>query len=106
MDNDFSENLDIRQAEELEAEATALFKERKIEEAYQAYKEAALIFRKMKDHLQAAHCFSLAAKCEEMRIGLMTVLHAARMNDYAGEEAVAAGFYSDAGWYFRQAGIL
>ncbi|MCB9800339.1 MAG: two pore domain potassium channel family protein [Candidatus Omnitrophica bacterium] len=97
---------DIDEAAELEHLAQDFFKKKQIEEAFSAYQEAGLIYRKYEDHIKAAHCFAAAAGCEKIRTGKESVLEAAVLNDYAAREALKAGRYDYAQWLFREAGLL
>lgn len=95
------DNLD-----QLVHQAEQLFKERKLEEAFQFYKEAAFAYRQQKDVRKAAHCFSQAAHCEKIRTGLASLLEAANYNEMAAQEYLKAKDYALARWLFRDACLL
>lgn len=96
----------LLEAANLEETARGLFLDRKIEEAFQAYREAALLYRHAGQALKASSCFAHAAQCEKIRTGLEPLREAALMSDEAAIEAMKAGQFAQAKWLFREAGLL
>lgn len=105
MENDISSE-NFAEALKMEEEARTLFRERRVEEAFQAYREAAFLYRHQNQFKKASVCFSQAALCEKIRTGLEPVREAALMSDLAAQEALKAKEYADAKWLFREAGLL
>lgn len=95
-----------RDAQKLEDLANQLFGQRKLEEAFQAYREAALLYKEQKNFKKSSLCFSQASKCEKMRTGREPMREAALMSLLAGEEAMKAADYAQAKWLFREAGLF
>lgn len=96
----------LDEAQALEVQAADLFGQRKVEEAFQAYNEVALLYRGEYQYLRAAQCFARAAYCEKLRAGLENLREAAALSEYAADEAVKAGAYEYARWLYREAGLL
>lgn len=93
-------------AQKLEELADQLFGRHKLEEAFQAYRESALLYKEQKNFKKSSLCFSQASKCEKMRTGREPMREAALMSLLAGEEAMKAGDYAQAKWLFREAGLF
>ena len=94
------------EADRLENLALELFNQHKLEEAFQAYREAALLYKEEKHFKKSSLCFSQASKCEKMRTGREPMREAALMSLLAGEEAMKAGDYAQAKWLLREAGLF
>lgn len=98
MMNNEAANL-IKQAEEH-------FKSRRLDEAFQFYQEAAFLCEKEGDAAHAADCFARAAMCEKVRTGFESLLESAQASEAAARQAVKAGNYAFARWYYRDAAMI
>ena len=98
------ETLDRALAQERKAHG--LRSEGRIEEAFSAFDEAAVLYQNLKEHLKAALCFASAATCWNIRTGWQPLRNAATRNDKAAHEALKAGHYDYARSLFREAALL
>lgn len=96
----------IKQAIILEREAHRLRGEHKIDQAFQAFDEAAKLFQEANEHLKAAVCFSSAATCWNIHTGWQPLRNAATRNESAAFQAVQAQDYAYAGTLFSEAALL
>ena len=96
----------IQEAEAYEKMAESFFRERRSEEAFQAYREAAILFRAGSEHLRAARAFAQAAHAEKVRMGRESAREAAGSSEDAAREAVKAREFAYARWLYREAGLL
>jgi tetratricopeptide (TPR) repeat protein len=94
------------EADQLIEKAENLFKQHKLEEAFQFYNEAGILYQQRGEPMKAAEAYAEGAKCERMRTGLEPLLEAAFLSEKAAKEAVKAGNYAFARWQFREAGLL
>lgn len=86
--------------------AKELYENKKMEEAFQAYQEAAIHFQSVEDYSRAADCFSRAATCEKIRAGIETAREAAVCCENGAKAAIKAGQILHARWLYREAGLI
>lgn len=89
-----------------ERKAHELRSQEKIEEAFNAYDEAASLYANVKEHLKSAMCYASAASCWNIRTGWQPLRNAATRNELAAEEAMKAKHYDYARSLFREAALL
>ena len=96
----------IDQAIALEREAHRLRGEHKIDQAFQAFDQAAKLFQEAKEPLKAAVCFSSAATCWNIHTGWQPLRNAATRNESAALQAIEAKDYAYAETLFSEAALL
>lgn len=96
----------IEQAIALEREAHRLRGERKIDQAFQTFDQAARLFQEANEPLKAAVCFSSAATCWNIHTGWQPLRNAATRNESAALQAVKAQDYGYAETLFSEAALL
>jgi len=96
----------IGQAIALEREAHRLRGERKIDQAFQTFDQAAKLFQEAKEPLRAAVCFSSAATCWNIHTGWQPLRNAATRNESAALQAVEARDDAYAETLFGEAALL
>ncbi len=96
----------IEQAIALEREAHRLRGETKIDQAFQAFDQAAKLFQEAKEPLKAAVCFSSAATCWNIHTGWQPLRNAATRNESAALQALEAQDHSYAETLFSEAALL
>ncbi len=96
----------IEQAIALEREAHRLRGERKIDQAFQTFDQAAKLFQEAKEPLKAAVCFSSAATCWNIHTGWQPLRNAATRNESAALQAVVARDWAYAETLFSEAALL
>ena len=96
----------LERAMALEREAHSFRSGQKIEEAFNAFDEAASIYRDAGEHFKAALCFSSAATCWNIRTGWQPLRNAATRNESAAHEAMRASHYEYARSHFLEAALL
>lgn len=96
----------VRRAVSLERDAQRLRQEKKIEEAFTAYDEAADCYDKAGESLKSSLCFASAATCWLIHAGWEPLRKAAGCYESAAERAAKAGHYDTARMYFGEAARL
>ena len=96
----------IDQAINLEREAHRLRGERKIDQAFQAFDQAARLFQEAGEPLKAAVCYSSAATCWNIHTGWQPLRNAATRNESAALQALKAQDPSYAETLFSEAALL
>jgi tetratricopeptide (TPR) repeat protein len=96
----------IEQAFALEREAHRLRGESKIDQAFQAFDQAAKLFQEAGEPLKAAVCFSSAATCWNIHTGWQPLRNAATRNESAALQAIRAKDYAYAETLFTEAALL
>jgi tetratricopeptide (TPR) repeat protein len=96
----------IEQAIALEREAHRLRGESKIDQAFQAFDQAAKLFQEANEPLRSAVCFSSAATCWNIHTGWQPLRNAATRNESAALQAIAAKDYAYAESLFSEAALL
>ncbi|RLG31422.1 hypothetical protein DRN98_06575, partial [Methanosarcinales archaeon] len=89
----------------LEKQAVLLLEEGKLEEAFEAFKLAAKVYRKEGNHKGASLCFASAASCWTKKIGEKSFYNAARMYELAAKEALISGDPEYASLLYKYAAI-
>lgn len=90
----------------MERDAQRFRGEGKIEQAFQAFDQAARIYQEGGEYLKAAECFSSAATCWNIHAGWQPLRNAATRNELAGIQAVRAQDYAYAETLFMEAALL
>ena len=101
-----TKNEDLKKAAALEKEAAVLLKEKKINEAFEAYQETAHIYQLHDEPLKAALCFASAASCWHIRSGHQPLRVTASCSEQAAHEAMKAKAYDYARWLYREAAMF
>jgi hypothetical protein len=96
----------IEQAIALEREAHRLRGESKIDQAFQAFDQAAKLFQEANEPLKAAVCFSSAATCWNIHTGWQPLRNAATRNESAALQALEAQDQAYAETLFSEAALL
>ena len=96
----------IGQAFTLEREAHRLRGEHKIDQAFQAFDQAAKLFQEANEPLKAAVCFSSAATCWNIHTGWQPLRNAATRNESGALQALEAQDYAYAETLFSEAALL
>jgi tetratricopeptide (TPR) repeat protein len=96
----------IDQAIALEREAHRLRGEVKIDQAFQAFDQAAKLFQEAGEPLKAAVCFSSAATCWNIHTGWQPLRNAATRNESAALQALKAHDQAYAETLFTEAALL
>ena len=96
----------IEKAITLEREAHRLRGERKIDQAFQTFDQAAKLFQEANEPLKAAVCFSSAATCWNIHTGWQPLRNAATRNELAALQAIEAKDYAYAETLFSEAALL
>ena len=93
-------------ARTLEREATRLREENKIDQAFEAYDRAALLYQDAGDDFKAALCYASAATCWNIHAGWRPLHQAATRSHYGASAAMRAGHYDYARALFHEAAML
>lgn len=96
----------LERATALEREAHRLRSERKSDEAFGLFTEAASFYSKAGEHLKASLCYASAATCWNIRTGWQSLRNAATGNESSAEEALKAGHYQYAKERLLEASLL
>ena len=96
----------VEQATALEREAHRLRGERKIDQAFQTFDQAAKLYQEANEPLKAAVCFSSAATCWNIHTGWQPLRNAATRNELAAFQAIKAKDFSYAETLFSEAALL
>jgi len=96
----------IEQAFNLEREAHRLRGDSKIDQAFQAFDQAAKLFQEVNEPLKAAVCFSSAATCWNIHTGWQPLRNAATRNESAALQALKAQDYAYSETLFSEAALL
>lgn len=97
---------ELRRAIALERKAHQHQTEKKSDEAFKMFDEAAQIYKRLGDPLKASVCYAQAATCWNMHAGWRPLENAATRNDWAAHEAVRAKCFGYARRLFREAALL
>ncbi|OQA91207.1 MAG: Ion channel [Elusimicrobia bacterium ADurb.Bin231] len=102
-----SENEKKSRAKALEEDGyRLLYEEKKPQEAFGAFDEAARLFKGVSDHQQAAACFASAGSCWLIQCGEELLWNAASRYEYAGDEAVKYNHYEYAKFLYEKSAAL
>jgi len=96
----------IEQANIYERKAHQLLEDHKIQESFDAFDRAGVIYRQSGEHLKSAMCFASAATCWNIHTGTQPVKNAATRNHFAALEAMKAENYDYARSLYRDAAML
>ena len=105
METAAEKNL-LQRAVSREREAHQFKSEGKIQEAFIAFDEAALLYGRSNEHLKAALCFASAASCWNIHTGIQPLRNAATRTHQAAKEAMKASSYHYARTLFLEAALL
>jgi hypothetical protein len=83
-----------------------LNEEKKPQDAFGAFDEAARLFKDVSDHQRAAACFASAGSCWLIRCGEELLWNAASRYEYAGDEAVKYNHYEYAKYLYEKSAAL
>lgn len=81
----------IEQATALERSAHQFLNDYKNEQAFESYREAAVLYRRLGRHDQAGHCYIKASSCWSKHIGHQPFRKAAENSEEAAHEFLKAG---------------
>lgn len=90
----------------LEREAQRLIEEKKTDDAFHAFDEAAVLYDQTGEYLKSAFCYASAATCWNIHAGWQPLRNAASRNETAARTAMKVKHYAYARWLFREAALL
>ena len=96
----------LEQAVALEREAHQLRSQQKIQEAFNTYDRAAILYSNSGEHSKAALCYASAASCWNIHTGIQPLRNAATRTHQAAQAAMRAGSYHYARSLFLDAALL
>ncbi len=91
--NTSQEEVLLHEAMKEEREAHRFLMEQKNEQAFEAYRKAASIYKRLEKHEQAGHCFIKASSCWGKHIGHHPYRKAAESSEMAAREFLKTGNY-------------